>query len=60
MLAFASFSRGQPPALQTKVVDGDLHPLKPDQTRLSVPVCTNDVASPNPTTQRRDVADAHV
>ena len=60
MLAFASFSRGQPPARQTKVVDGGLRPLKPGLTRLSVPVCTNDVASPNPTTQGRDVADAHV
>ena len=42
------------------MVDSDLRPLKPDQTRLSVPVCTNDVVSPIPTTQGRDVADAHV
>ena len=27
---------------------------------LSVQVCTSDVASPNPTTQGRDVADADV
>ena len=52
--------RGQPPAQQTKVVNGNLCPLKPGQTRLSVQVCANDVASPNPTTQGRDVADAHV
>ena len=58
--AFASFYRGQPLAWQTKVVDGDLRPLKPDQTRLSVPDCTNDGASPNPTTRGRDVPDDHV
>ena len=60
MLAFVSFMRGQSPARQTKVVDGSLRPLKPGQTRLSVQVCAKDVASPNPTTQGRDVADAHV
>ena len=41
-------------------MDRDLGPLKPDQTCLSVPVCTNDVAFPNPTTQGRDGADGHV
>ena len=60
MLAFTSFYRGQPPAQQIKVVDKDLRPLKPGQTHLSVQVCTNDVTSPNPTTQVRDVADARV
>ena len=59
MLAFAPFNRGQPPARRTKVVDGDLRPLKPGLTCLSVPVCADDAASPNPTTQGRDVADAH-
>ena len=59
MLAFASFNRGQPPARRTKVVDDDLRPLKPGLTCLSVPVCADDAASPNPTTQGRDVADAH-
>ena len=33
---------------------------KPGQTPFSVQVCTNDVTSPNPTTQGRDVAVAHV
>ena len=42
------------------MVDGSLCPLKAGQTRLSVQVCANDVASPNSTTQGRDVADAHV
>ena len=41
------------------MVDGDLRPLKPGQSRLSVPVCANDAISPNPTTQGRDVVDAH-
>ena len=60
VLAFALFMRGPPPAWHSKVVDGSLRPLKPGQTRLSVQVCANEVASPNPTTQGRDVADAHV
>ena len=53
---FASFSRGQPPARRTKVVDNNQCPLKSGQTRLSVPVCAT---SPNPTTQGRAVADVH-
>ena len=56
---FASFSRGQPPARHTKVVDNDQCPLKSGQTCLSVPVCANDATSPNPTTQGRAVADVH-
>ena len=39
------------------MVDDDLRPLKTGQTCLSVPVCANDVASPNPTTPGRGVAD---
>ena len=59
LVIFASFSRGQPPARYTKVVDDDLRPLKPGQTHLSVPVCANYVTSPNPTTPGRDVVDVH-
>ena len=58
-VSFASFSRGQPPARHTKVVDDDLRPLKSGQTRLSVPVCVNDATPPNPTTLGRGVADVH-
>ena len=50
LVIFASFSRGQPPARHTKVVDDDLRPLKSSQTHLSVPFCVNDATSPNPTT----------
>ena len=41
MSVFASFSRGQPPARHTKVVDNNLRPLKSQvlYTCLSVPVC---------------------
>ena len=56
---FASFSRGQPPARHTKVVDNDLRPLKSGQTCVSVPVCANDAASSNPTTPGRGAADDH-
>ena len=56
---FTSFSRGQPPARRTKVVDNDQCPLKSGQTCLSVPVSANDATSPNPTTQGRAVADVH-
>ena len=41
------------------MVDSDLRPLKPGQSCLSVPVCANDTISSNPTTQGRDVVDAH-
>ena len=59
MLAFASFSRGQPPARRTKVVDDGLRPLKPGQTCLSVPVCANDATSSKSTLVERDAADVH-
>ena len=49
MSVFASFSRGQPPARHTKVVDNNLCPLKSGPTRLSVPVCANDATSSKPT-----------
>ena len=42
------------------MVDDDLCPLKSGQTCLSVPVCVNDVTSPNPTTPGRPVADVHI
>ena len=58
MSVFASFSRGQPPARHTKVVDNNLCP-KSGPTRLSVPVCANDATSSKPTTLGRDVADVH-
>ena len=54
VLAFASFSRGQPPARRTKVVDDNLCPLKSGSTCLCVPVCAHDAM---PTTLGRDAAD---
>lgn len=59
MLAFASFSRGQPPAWRIKVVDNGLRPLKPGQTCLLVPVCANDATSSKSTLVERDAADMH-
>ena len=54
VLAFASFSRGQPPAWHTKVVDDNLRPLKSGSTCLCVPVCAHDAVSSKPTTLGRD------
>ena len=54
---FASFSRGQPPARRTKVVDDNLRPLKSGSTCLCVPVCAHDAVSSKPTTLGRDAAD---
>ena len=54
---FASFSRGQPPAQRTKVVDDNLRPLKSGSTCLCVPVCAHDAMSSKPTTLGRDAAD---
>ena len=60
MSAFALFSRGQPPARHTKVVDDDLRPLKTGHTCLSVPVCTNDTTAPKSASVGRVVVDDHV
>ena len=55
--AFASFSRGQPPARQTKVVDYGLSPVKTGSTHLCVPVCVNDTVFSKPTSVGRNVVD---
>ena len=52
-----SFERGQPPAWQTKVVDGDLCSLKSGQACLSVPACANDTSSSKSTLVGRDAVD---
>ena len=57
MPAFALFSRGQPPARQTKVVDDGQRPLKTGHTCLSVPVCTIDATTSKPASVGRVVVD---
>ena len=57
--AFASFSRGRPPARHTKVVDNNLGPLKAGSTRLCVLVCGNDATSSKPASAGRAIVDDH-
>ena len=56
----ALFSKGQPPAWHTKVVDDSLGPLKAGSTCLCVPVCVNDAASSKPALVGRDVVDQRI
>jgi len=50
-------SRGQLPALQTKAVDKNQHPLKTGSLGVMVIVCGNDSISLKPTAMGGDMAD---
>ena len=56
-LPMASFSRGQLPARQTKVVDENQRPLKTGSPGCGG-VCNNDVSSSKPCSQGRGGIDA--